>query len=196
MPPGNRYRRACHDGRRSVGAASAARYRYASPYCCTISARARRLLPILPRHPGHEARSVELASAVCKRLRVPIECRDLALLVARHHGDVHRAGQLAPAEIVRLLENTDALRRPERFEQLLEACTCDFQGRLGWQDAGYPAAPLLRQALLLARGIDAAAIAGSCPEPAEIGARIHAARVAALAPLVKPGAETAPVQRT
>ncbi|WP_291988685.1 multifunctional CCA addition/repair protein [Candidatus Accumulibacter sp. ACC007] len=150
----------------------------------------------LPRHPGHEVRSVELANAVCKRLRVPVECRDLALLVARHHGDIHRAGQLAAAEIVTLLENTDALRRPERFEQLLEACTCDFQGRLGWQDAAYPAALLLRQALLLARGIDAAAIARSCPEPAEIGARIHAARVAALAPLVKPAAESAQVQRT
>ena len=134
----------------------------------------------LPRHPGHEARSAEMVSAVCKRLKVPLECRDLALLVARHHGDIHRGPQLEAASIVRLLESTDAMRRPERFEQVLEACACDFQGRLGWQDAPYPAASLFRRALALARGVDAAKIAHNCSDPAAIGARVHAARVAAV----------------
>lgn len=145
----------------------------------------------LPRHPDHEARSVELVRQVCARLKVPVECRDLALLVARHHGDLHRAAQLDAANMVGLLESSDALRRPERFEQLLEACACDFQGRLGWQAAAYPAAQLFRQALALARSIDAAAIARSCEQPAEIAARIHAARVAAVEPLLAPGQETA-----
>lgn len=134
----------------------------------------------LPRHPGHEARSVELVRKVCARLKVPVDCRELAILVARHHGNIHRGPQLTAATIVRLLESTDALRRPGRFEQLLQACACDFHGRLGWQDVPYPAAPLFRQALAEIRGVDVAAIARSCAEPATIGARAHQARVAAV----------------
>ncbi|MEF8752774.1 MAG: multifunctional CCA addition/repair protein [Accumulibacter sp.] len=144
----------------------------------------------LPRHPGHEARSVTLAGEVCGRLRVPVACRDLALLVARHHGEVHRALELAPAAVVRLLEGCDALRRPERFEQLLEACSCDFHGRLGWLDVPYPVPALLRRALAAVRQVDAAALAAGCSEPAMIAARVSAARVAAVEALLSgcPGA--------
>ncbi|MEF8768250.1 MAG: multifunctional CCA addition/repair protein [Candidatus Accumulibacter phosphatis] len=134
----------------------------------------------LPRHPGHEERSVELAGEVCARLKVPVDCRDLALLVARYHGKVHRAHELTAATIVRLLENTDALRRPGRFEQLLEACACDFHGRLGWQERPYPAPDLFRQALLAVHSVNAAAIARACPDRTQIAARLHAARVAAV----------------
>ncbi len=144
----------------------------------------------LPRHPGHEARSVTLAGEVCGRLRVPVACRDLALLVARHHGEVHRALELAPAAVVRLLEGCDALRRPERFEQLLEACSCDFHGRLGWLDVPYPVPALLRRALAAVRQVDAAALAAGCSEPAMIAARVSAARIAAVEALLSgcPGA--------
>ena len=72
---------------------------------------------LLPRHHGHEARSVRLATALCERLRVPNDCRDLALLAARYHGDVHRAAELRSSTLVTLLERTDALRRPERFQR-------------------------------------------------------------------------------
>ncbi len=84
---------------------------------------------ILPRHHGHEARGARLVTALCERLRVPGECRDLALLAARYHGDIHRAAELRATTLVTLLERTDALRRPERFLQLLQACQCDFNGR-------------------------------------------------------------------
>ncbi|EXI67990.1 MAG: Multifunctional CCA protein [Candidatus Accumulibacter adjunctus] len=141
----------------------------------------------LPRHPGHEARSVRLAGEVCARLRVPVACRDLALLVARHHGEVHRALELAPAAVVRLLEGCDALRRPERFEQLLEACSCDFHGRVGWLDVPYPAPALLRRALAAVRQVDAAALAAGCSEPALISQRVFAARVAAVEELLAGG---------
>ncbi|MBL8395264.1 MAG: multifunctional CCA addition/repair protein [Candidatus Accumulibacter sp.] len=134
----------------------------------------------LPRHPGHEARSVELVGQVCARLKVPVDCRDLALLVARYHGDIHRVPELAPVTIVRLLERSDALRRPERFEQLLAACACDFHGRLGWHDVPYPAAPLWRQALAALRSVDAATIARGCDDRTSIPARVHEARVAAV----------------
>ena len=138
----------------------------------------------LPRHPGHEAHSADLVDAVCRRLKVPVECRDLALLVARHHGTVHRAVEMTPASLVRLLETTDALRRPERFEQLLEACICDFHGRLGWREVPYPAAERLRQAQHAIRGVDAAAIAAACAQPLEIAARLHQARVAAVKAMI------------
>ena len=134
----------------------------------------------LPRHPGHEARSVSLAEAVCARLKTPAECRDLARLVARYHGDIRRGPLLRAATITTLLENADALRRPQRFRQLLEACLCDHHGRLGWQDKPPPAPELFETALAALRAVDAAAIARSCRGSTQIAERLHQARVAAV----------------
>ena len=134
----------------------------------------------LPRHPGHEARSVKLVENVSARLRVPVECRDLARLVARYHGDIRRGRELRAATVVKLLERTDALRRPQRFEQLLQACDCDFHGRLGWEDKPVPEPDFFRTALAAARSVDAGAIAKGCTDSAKIPERINAARVAAV----------------
>ena len=134
---------------------------------------------VLPRHPGHEAHSVRLADAVCARLRTPADCRDLALLVARYHGDIRRGPELRTSTIVRLLEHADALRRPQRFTQLLEACACDFHGRLGWENKPMPDADLFPRALAAMRSVDAAAIARRC-EPGKIGQHLNEARVAAV----------------
>jgi tRNA nucleotidyltransferase (CCA-adding enzyme) len=135
----------------------------------------------LPRHPGHEARGLGLVEEVCTYLKVPTECRDLALLVARHHGDIRRGPEMRASTIMRLLERTDALRRPQRFLQLLEACDCDFHGRLGWQDKPVPAQDLFPLALEAAQSVDAAAIARDCDRKEDIPGRLHAARVAAVA---------------
>jgi tRNA nucleotidyltransferase (CCA-adding enzyme) len=135
----------------------------------------------LPRHPGHEARGLKLAEAVSADLKAPAECRDLAALVARYHGDIRRGPEMRASSIVRLLEKTDALRRPQRFRQLLEACDCDFRGRLGWQDKPVPARDLFPSALAAARSVDAAAIARACVRREDIAERLHAARVAAVA---------------
>ena len=135
----------------------------------------------LPRHPGHEARSVGLVETVSARLRVPAECRDLARLVARYHGDIRRGRELRASTVVRLLERVDAFRRPARFDQLLQACDCDFHGRLGWRDKPIPEADFFRQALAVAQAVDAGAIARACVEPGQIAERINLARVAAVA---------------
>ena len=135
---------------------------------------------ILPRHHGHEARSVQLVGTLCERLRVPGECRDLALLAARYHGDIHRAAELRATTLVTLLERTDALRRPERFSQLLQACQCDFNGRLGWQDRPYDSPQHLLAVLAAVNGVAAGKIAAACDDKAKIPERIHAARVAAV----------------
>ncbi len=134
----------------------------------------------LPRHPGHEARSVALVGEVCARLKAPADCRELALLTARYHGDIHRATELRATTLVTLLENADALRRPQRFEQLLEACACDFHGRLGWAEKPYPPPAIFMQALAAVRGVDAAMIVRACPDAAQISSRLHEARAAAV----------------
>jgi len=134
----------------------------------------------LPRHPGHEARSLSLVEAVCAHLKTPAECRDLARLMARYHGDIRRGPELRAATVAKLLETTDALRRPQRFQQLLEACACDFHGRLGWADKPLPAPELFEKALRAMRAVDAAAIARSCSDSTQIPERLHQARVAAV----------------
>ena len=93
---------------------------------------------MLPRHIGHEDRSVKLLREVSARLRVPVECKELAEVVAREHGNIHRSGEFNAAAIVRLLERCDAFRKPARFAEVLLACECDARGRLGFEDAAYP----------------------------------------------------------
>lgn len=112
---------------------------------------------VLPGHHGHEARSVRLIEALCERLRVPNECRDLARSVAACHGKVHRAEQLKPTTVLKLLDELDALRRPSRFDLALIACEADARGRLGLEDAPYPQANYLRgayEAAAAVRSID------------------------------------------
>jgi tRNA nucleotidyltransferase (CCA-adding enzyme) len=135
---------------------------------------------ILPRHIGHEERSVKLVEQMSCRLRVPKECRDLALLVARYHGSIHRAAELKASTIVGLLEKTDALRRPERFQQVLDACRCDYIGRLGWEDRAYDSPLRLLTSLAAVNAVPSGKIAADCTDPAKIPERIHAARVSAV----------------
>jgi tRNA nucleotidyltransferase (CCA-adding enzyme) len=133
-----------------------------------------------PRHHGHEARGVELLGPLCERLRVPAECRDLALLAARYHGDIHRAFELRAATVLNILAEADAFRRPERFLDLLAVCECDFQGREGCRERPYPQADFFRAALTAALGVDAGAVARACRDPAAIRERVYEARLAAL----------------
>jgi len=133
-----------------------------------------------PRHIGHESRGVELIQRVCERLRVPNDCRELAVLAARHHGEIHLAEQLKASTIVKLLEKADAFRRPDRFEQLLDACASDFHGRPGFEARPYVPAPRLRAALEAARAVDAAGIANEQVDPQKIAAAVHEARVHAV----------------
>ena len=135
---------------------------------------------ILPRHLGHEERSVRLTEQLCARLRVPNDCRDLALIMARYHGNVHRAADLKASTVVTLFEKTDALRRPERFQQLLDACLCDYTGRLGWENKAYDSPQRLLTALAAVNAVRAGEIAAACTDKGKIPERIHAARVHAV----------------
>ena len=140
---------------------------------------------VLPRHIGHEQRSARLAMAVCDRWKVPTDCLELADVVAREHGNVHLSGSLDASAVMRLLERCDAMRRPDRFRELLLACECDARGRLNKEDEPYPQRPRLQTAMEAALGADTAAVASHAiarglSGPA-IGAAVHAARVHAVA---------------
>jgi tRNA nucleotidyltransferase (CCA-adding enzyme) len=139
---------------------------------------------VLPRHLGHEQRSVKLLRALCERLKVPVGVRELAEITAREHGHVHASLDLGPAAQMRLLERCDALRRPARFAELLLACECDARGRLGFERRDYPQRTRLLQALAFARSVDTAAVAQRCAALGragpQIGEAIDAARVEAL----------------
>jgi tRNA nucleotidyltransferase (CCA-adding enzyme) len=139
---------------------------------------------VLPRHIAHEERSVELLKDVCKRLRIPVECKELAEVVAREHGNIHRSESLNAAAIVRLLERCDAFRKPERFAEVLQACECDARGRLGMDGNPYPQAPrlsaALQRALSVATNVIAAdAISAGASGP-KIGEWIHRVRIEAV----------------
>ncbi len=134
-----------------------------------------------PRHVGHEERSPAIIDALCARLRVPVECRDLARLVAREHELMHRALELRPGTLARLLERLDVLRKPQRLDDLIAACESDWRGRLGFGDRPWPQAERLHLAAQAMRAVDAGAIAAAHADSTTgIREAIHAARVAAV----------------
>jgi tRNA nucleotidyltransferase (CCA-adding enzyme) len=138
---------------------------------------------MLPRHIGHEQRGVGLVKDVCKRLRVPNDCRDVAVITANFHGKAYRALEMRPDTVVQLLHDTDALRQPQRFEAFLLACESDVRGRPGFETRPFPEADYLRRALKIAQAVDAGAIAGQFDQPEKIRDAIFKARVEAVAQL-------------
>jgi tRNA nucleotidyltransferase (CCA-adding enzyme) len=151
---------------------------------------------VLPRHLGHETRSEELSRQVAQRLRVPSDCAELALLVAREHTNIHRSVEFSASALLRLMERCDAFRRPERFAQAVLACEADARGRLGLEDKPYPARPRLLTAFAAAQALETAPVAAAAQArgakgPA-IAEAIHQARVAAIHAVVdSPAAQAA-----
>ena len=140
---------------------------------------------VLPRHIGHEQRSARLLQAVCDRWRVPNDCKELADVVAREHGNIHRSSDLNAAAVMRLLERCDAIRKPERFTEALLACECDARGRKGLQAQPYPQRLRLQAALDAALAVNTAPIAQAAAQQGlqgkAIGEAVTAARTQAVA---------------
>ncbi len=133
----------------------------------------------LPQHPGHEQRGGKSIRAMCDRLPVPRACRDLGMLAAEYHTHCHRMSELRDDTVVRVLEKTDAFRRPARFAQFLLACEADARGRTQFENRDYPQADQLRKAFDAAAAVDAAAIAREHDAEA-IPDAIRRARIAAV----------------
>ncbi len=111
---------------------------------------------------------------LCARLRVPQECRELALLAARYSADVAKAAELPAEALLSLLQATDALRRPERFGQLLDASAVAIAPA-----SLVAAGARLREALAAAHAVDAGAVAKDVA-PSAIKEKVAAARLAAI----------------
>ena len=143
-----------------------------------------------PRHLGHEGRSVGLLRQLAERLRVPAACRELAEVVAREHGNIHRSADLNAAAVMRLLTRCDALRQPQRFAEVLLACECDARGRLGLQDSAYPQRPRLLAALAAAQGVPSASVAAAAQAAgasgSQIGEAVFQERIAAVQAAMHP----------
>jgi len=134
-----------------------------------------------PKHPDHEERSVELVEVLCQRYRVPNQYRDLAILVARYHTHCHRIAELSPDIVLETLQNLDAFRRPQRFEQFLLACEADSRGREGFAEQPYPQAEQFRHAFEIAKQVDIAAVLADGFKGVAIGEELQRRRVQALA---------------
>ena len=137
-------------------------------------------IEVLPRHIGHEIRSVDLLKELAKRLRVPNDCKELAIIVAKFHGKLHQVNQMKPQTLLQFLIDLDAIRQPERFNDFLKACECDSRGRAGLESCALPEVDLMLKLLKAATSIDAGAIAKSLTEPEAIKQGIFEARLQAV----------------
>lgn len=136
---------------------------------------------LLPKHYGHEARTLPILDALCERLPVPNRLHELGAHVARYHGDVHRAAKLKPSSVLKLIVAVDGLRQPQRFEEFLLACEADARGREGLETRAYPQADRFRQALAAARSVDARRLQAERKlEGAALGRALHAERLKAV----------------
>ncbi len=141
---------------------------------------------LLPRHHGHEARSEDLVKALCQRIRAPRAYRDLAVLVARYHGNIHRAAELRAKTILKILRSADAFRKPERFDDFLVGCEADSRGRLGYEDRPYPQADYFRQVQKAAAEVDVKALVEEGFKGKDLAEKLDRLRCKAIAEVVKP----------
>jgi tRNA nucleotidyltransferase (CCA-adding enzyme) len=155
---------------------------------CHDLGKARTPADVLPSHVGHEHAGVEPLRALAARLKVPTEHAALAELVCREHLNAHRALELKPATVLRLLTRLDALRRPQRLDTFLAACEADRRGRLGSAEAAYPQAGFLRAARAAAADVGAADFVARGLSGPAIGEAMEKARVAAIAAVPRPAA--------
>ena len=79
-----------------------------------------------PLHAHYQEDGVKLTQHLCSRYRASSNFRDLAMLTIRLHDYVYKALQLNAEELLTLFEKTDAFRRPERFQDFLQACAVNY----------------------------------------------------------------------
>ena len=135
---------------------------------------------ILPRHIGHEERSLKLVQDVSKRLRIPNDCKELAQIVAKFHGKLHQVKEMRPSTVLQFFTDTDAIRQPLRFQDFLAACECDIRGRTGYANCDFPEAGVLKDLLAAVARVDAGAVAKLHAEPEKIKQAVFEARLAAI----------------
>jgi tRNA nucleotidyltransferase (CCA-adding enzyme) len=109
--------------------------------------------------------------ALCERLKVPGEVRELALLACRNRVALRASRLATPQALLELLKRTDAFRRPDRFDELLEVAR---------RDVPIVDTARVERALKAASEVDAGAIAAKASSPQEIARLIDETRVQAI----------------
>ena len=133
---------------------------------------------MLPSHPGHEERSAELIHALCDRLRVPNAFRHIAVRVGRHHLNCHRALELKPTTLEKLLGHLDAWRPDNYVLGFVQCCMADARGRTGLETRPYPQYTFLLECAEAANAIDTQALRNKGLEGTALGDAIRQQRVA------------------
>ena len=126
-----------------------------------------------------------LINQMCERLRVPLDCKELAILVLREQTSIQSSVAFGAVDLVRLLERCDAFRKPQRFADLLLACSCLVRGPLALSESALPQCQHLAAVLKAAQSVVTRVIAEAAQSQAldgkQIGERVHESRVAAVA---------------
>ena len=134
-----------------------------------------------PHHRGHEDNGARLVVSLCKRMKIPNRFADLARLVARYHTHCHRARELKPQTLLKVLMALDCLRKPQRLEQFLLACTADTRGRSGFEQNAYPQTEIFIAACEALKTLDVAPLARQVSDPSKLPALIAQQRTRAIA---------------
>ncbi len=134
----------------------------------------------LPRHVMHEQRGLKPLAALCERLKMPADHRQLAEAVCREHLNVHRIDELRDATVLELIQRCDGFRRPERIAQMTLACECDKRGRLGFEDSDYPQRATLQRLHAAALAINARDLAAAGLSGPAVGEAVKKARIEAI----------------
>ena len=135
---------------------------------------------MLPRHIGHEHAGLRPLRALCERLKVPTEHRELAVMACREHLNVHRLFELRDSTVLELLARCDAFRKPERIAQLALVCEADKRGRASMADSDYPQGPELQRLHAAALAVNARNLATQGLSGTQIGEALVKERVKAI----------------
>ncbi|MFG0723846.1 multifunctional CCA addition/repair protein [Pseudomonas sp. GLN_6] len=133
-----------------------------------------------PRHIAHEHKGLKLIRAINQRCKAPKDCQELALQVGEFHTHGHRALELKPSTLLKLLQGFDVFRRPQRFEEFIAACEMDARGRLGLEQREYPQADYLRAAMHAARAVAVQPLLARGLQGAELGNALQKERLQAV----------------
>ncbi len=141
---------------------------------------------MLPQHIRHEERGVPEVKALCKRLKVPTDHRDLAILVTRYHLHLHLITEMQARTVLKTLTALDAFRRPDRFEMFLLACEADSRGRPGYEDRLLTKPALFRRYFEVANAVSGKELAEQGLEGTMLAKRLAELRISAMKQVKKP----------
>ncbi len=132
---------------------------------------------ILPSHHGHEQKGIKRVKAFCQHWRIPKQTAHIGLITCQYHTHIHRAFELKPATLVDVFYRCDAFRKPYQFTCLLQACLCDWQGRLHYENEPYPQKAYVEKMLDICNNVDKKAIIAQGYKGKKITGQIRLAQI-------------------